>query len=138
MSGPFCPSVLTDIQAFRGSSIFFDLSLSSGLQASFVHVHVFRGSRRQRHSDSCLTDTHGFSILHTGIAGAYGRYRATENVPSLSKRKKDSFVSLSVSKPSARTSSCGSRVLYGVIAFPTYMAHDFEMFTAAGLRPVRS
>ena len=93
------------------------------------------------------SNTHG-CILHRGIAGAFWRYGATEKVGqkinekmclSLSKRnKKDSFVSLSVNKPSARISSCGSRVSYGVIAFPSYMEHDFEMFTAAGLRPVRS
>ena len=46
VSRHFCPSVRTDIRAFRGSSIFFDLSVSSRLQASFVHVHVFRGPRR--------------------------------------------------------------------------------------------
>ena len=93
------------------------------------------------------SNIHGCT-LHTGIAGAFCRYRATEkvgqkrnekNVPCLSQRnKKDSFVSLSVSKLFARISSCGSRVLYGIIAFPSYMEHDFEMFTPAGLRPVRS
>ena len=46
VSRPFCPSARTDIQAFRGSSIIFDLSVSSRLQALLVHVHVFRGSRR--------------------------------------------------------------------------------------------
>ena len=66
-----------------------------------------------------------------------GQKRNEKNVPSLSKRnKKDSFVSLSVGKPSARISSCGSRVSYGLSFI--YMEHDFEMFTAAGLRPVRS
>ena len=83
------------------------------------------------------------------MQGAFRRYGAAEkvrqkrnvkNVPSLSKRnKKDSFVGLCVSKPfSAHTSSCGSRASYGVIDFPTYMEHDFEMLTAAGLWPVRS
>ena len=54
-----------------------------------------------------------------------------KNVPSLSKRnKKDSFVSLSVSKPSASISTCGSRVSYGVSFI--YIEHNFEMLTAAG------
>ena len=43
VSKPFCPTVRTDIQAFQGWLIFFDLSVSSRLQASFAHVHVFRG-----------------------------------------------------------------------------------------------
>ena len=33
VSRPFCPTVRTDIQAFRGSSIFFDLSVSSWMQS---------------------------------------------------------------------------------------------------------
>ena len=99
------------------------------------------------HSDSCLAfkyarlyTTHRYRRCVLKVR-SYGKGRAKKkrkNVPSLSKRnKKDSFVSVSVSKPSARISSCGSRVSYGVIAFPSYMEHDFEMFTAARLRPVR-
>ena len=76
-------------------------------------------------------------IEGTELRKRYGKKEMKKMCHLLLSGKKDSFVSLSGSKP-ARTSSCGSRVLYGVIAFPTYMAHDFEMFTAAGLQPVQS
>ena len=115
---------------------------------------AYEGSCK-RHSDSCLAfkyellyTTHRYRRCKMRFEGTelrkrYGKKEmknVPKNVPSLSKRnKKDSFVGLCVSKPfSASTSSCGSRVSYGVIAFPTYMEHDFEMLTAAGLRPVQS
>ena len=65
VSRPFCPTVRTDIQAFRGSSIFFDLSVSSWMQSLFVYVHMFRGSRRAASGIQILAlpvNTHGCSI----------------------------------------------------------------------------
>ena len=83
VSRPFCPSVLGQI--FRR---FVDRRSSSislypvGCKRCWYMFtcSVDQGSRRQRHSDFCLADTHGWSILHTGFAGAYGRYGATEKV----------------------------------------------------------
>ena len=55
-------------------------------------------------------------------------------MPSLSKRnKKDSFVSLSVSKPSARISSCGSRVSYGLsFIYGARFQNVYSCWAAAG------
>ena len=74
-SQPVCEQAFLPLRSDRS---FVDRRFSAINQASFVHVHVFRGSRRLRHSDFCLADMHGCSVLHTGIAGVYGRYRATE------------------------------------------------------------
>ena len=103
------------------------------------------------HSDSCLAfkyarlyTTHRYRRCKVRFEGtelrkSYGKKEMKKMCHLfLSGTKKDSFVGLCVSKPSARTSSCGSRVSYGVIAFPTYMDHNFEKFTAARQRPVRS
>ena len=75
VSRPFCPSVRTDILAFRGSSIFFDLSVSSWMQSLPVRlcsrVPWIKEAASGVQILALPSNTHGCSILHTGIAGAY-------------------------------------------------------------------